>query len=181
MAGIPNKVFVIDRNLQNSFEYQWVVASGSAASIKSGTPAKRTDIDAATATGAVLPMIDGNGGNTGNTMAISGTFAGMAKSNSTDTAAAAGVVNLWFPVPGLVYRGFAKSATAATTQALVNVLVGKRVVFDLTTNDWTVDSAAADAAVNNVVIVGGIPANNELLFVYADKGSVLGTTNTITS
>lgn len=181
MAGIPNKIFEIEKNSQLSWQYEWVVASGAAATIARGTPAKRTDIDAATATGAVLPMVDGNGGNTGNTMAGSGTFAGIAKANSTDTASAAGTVELWAPVPGLIYRGFAKSATAANTQALINVLMGKRVVFDLTSSDWTVDSAAADAAVNNVIIVGGNPNENSLLFAYADKGSVFGTTNTITS
>jgi hypothetical protein len=61
------------------------------------------------------------------------------------------------------------------------VLVGKRVVFDLTANVWTVDTAAADALANNVVIVGGIPSSNEVLFVYAQKGCVFGTTNAITS
>lgn len=179
-AGIPAKVFTIDKGFQNTWAMTWVVAGTGTATIKTGTPAKRTDIDAATATGAVLPMVDGNGGSAGATLAASGTFAGMAKANSTD-AGAAGVVDLWAPVPGLIYRGYAKTATLADTQSEINVLMGKRVVFDLTGNDWTVDTAAADALVNNVVIVGGIPQSSEILFVYADKGSVFGTTNAITS
>lgn len=181
MAGIPNKIFTIDRAPSQTFGYEWVVASGGAATIKSGTPAKRTDVDAATATGAVLPMADGDGNISGSVEAANGTFAGLAKQNSTDTAAAAGVVDLWFPAPGIVYRGFAKSASAATTQTAINVLMGKRVIFDLTTSDWTVDSAAADALLNCVIIVGGLPQSNELLFVYDTRGSVLGRQIAVTS
>lgn len=175
------KVFAIDKGIQNSFAYQWVVASGTAASIDRGTPAKRVDIDAATATGSVKIMADGNGGMADSTLAASGTFAGLAKSASTETATAAGVVDLWFPAPGMVYRGFAKSSTAATTQALINVLMGKRVVLDITTSDWTVDTAAADALLNCIVVVGGLPQSNEILFVVDTRLTVVGRQIAITS
>ncbi len=172
--------FKIDKGLSQTYVIQWVVASGGAATIASGTPTKRVDIDAATATGTVIPMVDGNGGSSGATLAVSGTFAGLAKSTSTDTAAAAGVVDVFAPVAGLVYRGTALSSTAANTQAKINVLAGKRVVYDLTTSNWTVDTAAADAVANNVVIVGGLPLTNEVLFVH-DKNTILSTQNAITS
>lgn len=175
------KVFSIERHGGMTFEYTWGVASGTAASIDRGTPAKRVDIDAATATGTVKIMADGDGNVTGNTLAGSGTFAGLAKDASTETASVAGIVNLWYPVPGLVYRGFAKSAAAADTQSEINVLMGKRVIFDLTSTDWTVDTAAADALTNCVVIVGGIPTTSEILFVYSSKGSVLDRAIAVTS
>lgn len=175
------KVFSIDRWSGQTFEYTWVVASGTAASIDRGTPAKRVDIDAATATGSVKIMADGNGGMADSTLAASGTFAGIAKDASTETASAAGIVNLWFPAPGLIYRGFAKSSTAADTQSEINVLMGKRVVFDLTTGDWTIDTAAADALLNCIVIVGGIPSTSEILFVVDTRLSVIGRQIAITS
>ncbi len=175
------KVFSIDRNTTQTFEYQWVVGSGTTASIARGTPTKRTDIDAATATGKVQIMVDGDGNVTGNTLAGSGTFAGLAKDVSTETASAAGIVNLWFPAPGIIYRGFAKSATAANTQALINVLMGKRVIFDLTSTDWTIDTAAADALTNCIVIVGGIASTSEILWCYSGKGTVLDRAIAVTS
>lgn len=169
----------IDKGTSQSFVMTWVVAGTGTATIVAGSPAKRTDIDAATATGAVLPMVDGNGGSSGATNAVSGTFAGLAKSNSTD-AGAAGTVDLWAPVAGLLYRGTALSSTAANTQAKINILMGKRVVYDLTGNNWTIDTAAADALANNVVIVGGNPLTNEVLYMH-DKNTVLSTQNAITS
>lgn len=158
----------------------WVVASGGAATIAAGSPTKRTDIDAATATGAVLPMTDGEGA-VGAVMATNGTFAGLAKSDSNETASVAGTVEVWAPVPGMIYRGTAKSATAADTQTEINVLVGKRVVFDLTASVWTVDTAQADALVNCVVIVGGLPLTSEILFIYSPKGTVFDTSTAVTS
>ncbi len=175
------KYFCIDRNTSQTFEYQWVVASGTTASIDRGTPAKRVDIDAATATGAVKIMADGDGNVTGNTLAGSGTFAGLAKDASTETSSAAGVCNLWFPAPGLIYRGFAKSATAADTQSEINVLMGKRVVLDITTGDWTIDTAAADALTNCIVIVGGLWQTSEILWCYSPKGTILDRAVAVTS
>lgn len=172
MAGIPNKVFTIDKGLQNTFVSTAVVASGGAATIAPGTPTKSTESDA-TATGALVPMVDGDGSVTAMR------FGGIAKTLSNDTAAAAGTVDVWVPVPGLLYRGFAKSPTAADTQSEINVLRRKRVVFDLTTSDWTIDTAAADALVNCVVIVGGIPQSSEILFMYSPKGTELDTSTSM--
>ena len=172
MAGIPNKVFTIDKGLQNTWVSTAVVASGGAATIAPGTPTKSTESDA-TATGALVPMVDGDGSVTAMR------FGGLTKTLSTDTASAAGIVDVWVPVPGILYRGFAKSAAAADTQSEINILRRKRVVFDLTSSDWTVDTAAADALVNCVVIVGGIPQTSEILFVYSPKGTELDTSTVI--
>lgn len=171
------KVFTIDKGLANTWEMTAVVASGGAATIARGTPTQRVDVDAATATGAVIPMLDGDG----DVGAAEGAFAGIAKSQSNDTASAAGTVELYAPVPGIVYRGFAKTGSAADTQTELNVLVSKRVVFDLTAGDWTVDTAAADALVNCVVIVGGYPQSSEVLFVYSPKGTIFDNSTAVTS
>lgn len=172
MAGIPNSVFTIDKGLQNTWATQYVVASGAAGTIAPGTPAKCVTADGSVA-GAVVPMVDGDGIVTGER------FVGLGKNTSSDTAAAAGVVDTWAPVPGLVYRGLAKTAATANTQALINALMGKKVIFDLTTSNWTIDTAATDALVNCVVICGGIPTNNEVLFYYSPKGTIFDTSTAI--
>lgn len=166
------KIFTIDKGVGNTWETQYVVASGGAATIQRGTPAKCTTADGSVA-GAVIPMVDGDGLVTGER------FVGLAKTNSTDTASAAGIVDTYAPVPGILYRGFAKSPTAADTQSEINALMGKKVLFDLTTGDWTVDTAATDSLVHCVVIQGGFPQSSEILFYYSPKGTILDTSTAI--
>lgn len=148
-------------------EMKWLVASGAAATIQPGTPTKFSSA------GAVVPMADGNG-------TTSERFTGIAKTVSTDTAAAAGVVYTFIPLPGLIYAGKAKSASGANTQAAIDALLGKRVVFDLTgtvgpglTGTWTVDTAAGDGATNCLVIIGGEYQTNTVYFMYSISGTVL--------
>jgi hypothetical protein len=101
-------------------------------------------------------------------------FAGIAKSDSTETTSAAGEVVTWMPLPGIIYSGKALLSTTADTAAEVKALHGKRVVFDLTGSAWTVDAAASDAVAKCVVNVGGDYRTTELYFVYAFKGTYLG-------
>lgn len=135
---------------------QRIVGSGGAATIAVGTPTKEGS------SGAVAIMADGDG-------TTSQKFSGIAKNTSTDTAAAAGVVDVYMPFPGIIYSGFAKSAAAADTLAEIQALAGKRVVFDITTGDWTVDTAASNAATNGVCIVGGDFRSSLIYFVVSPQ------------
>lgn len=164
--------FKIDKGLSQSYTLRFLVASGTTASIAAGAPTKCTTADGSVA-GVVADMADGDGLVTGVR------FTGLAKDTSTETTTVAGNVNTWAPVADLVYRGFAKSATAANTQAKIDALMGKKVIFDLTTSNWTVDTGATDALVNCVVIVGGQPLTNEVLFVYSSKGTIFNTATAI--
>lgn len=166
------KIYGIDRGLSNSWQLTWVVASGTTASIATGVPAKLTTADGSVA-GSVAVMVDGDGIVTGER------FVGLGKVTSNETSSVAGTVDTWAPVPGMVYRGFAKSAGSFNTQAKINALMGKKVLFDLTTGDWTIDSAATDALINCVVICGGIPMSDEGLFYYSPKGTVFDTSTAI--
>lgn len=150
--------FVIKSQLSPEYSTDFLVASGAVGSIGRGVPTKSADA-AGAATGVVAAMVDGDG-------ATGQIFTGIAKSVSTDTAAAAGRVTTWLPVPGIIYGGKAKTASTADTQAEVDALKRKRVVFDLTTGVWTIDAAATDAVVNCVVIVGGDFRTQTLDFVY---------------
>lgn len=149
------------------FSKNWVVDSGGVGTIAAGTPTKAADAAAASPyLGTTVPMVDGDG-------TTSQRFTGIAKSDSTDTATADGAVQVWLPLPGMIYQGKAKTASTADTQAEIDALSGKRVVFDLTSTTWSVDAAAADAVANNVVIIGGDYRKNTLQFVYSTKGTVL--------
>lgn len=141
---------------------QFLVASGAVSTIQPGTPTKFSSA------GAIVPMADADG-------TTSQRFTGIAQSPSTDTVAAAGVVNTFIPLPGLMYAAAAKSATGANTQAAINALLGARLVFDLTGTigaggQWTIDTAAGDGSNNCVVIIGGEYQTNTLYFMYSQRG-----------
>lgn len=166
MAANPNAIKVINQ-LGAEFTKNWVVAAGAVGTIANGTPTKAIDAAAASPyLGTSVAMVDGDG-------TTSQRFTGIAKSTSTETASVAGSVEIWLPLPGIVYACKAKTASTADTQAEVDALSGKRVVLDLTTNVWTVDAAAADAVVNCVVIIGGDFRTQTLNFHYSSKGTVL--------
>ena len=140
-----------------------IVASGGAATINSGEPTKQGTA------GAVAIMVDGDG-------TTSQVFTGIAKSVSTDTATAAGEVYTYLPLPGIIYSAKAKSAAAADTQAEIDALAFKRVVFDLTSSTWTVDTAAADATTNGLLIVGGEFQTNTIFFIVRENVSLYNPT-----
>lgn len=145
-----SKRFGIVNPASEAFAYKRAVASGTAASIDRGAPTKESST-------AVAVMADGEGTTTEQ-------FSGLAKSVSTETAAVAGTVELYLPLPGLVYVGSPKVAGAANTEAEILALCGKRIVLDLTSTDWTVDTAAGDGIGNSVVIIGGNPNEDVVYF-----------------
>ena len=79
-------------------------------------------------------------------------FEGIATDKSTQTATAAGEVSVMPLLPGTIYLIDAKSAAAVDTQAEYDALVGKRLVFDLTSGKYTIDTAAGDGATNGLVV-----------------------------
>ncbi len=166
--AVTRNAISLRSQLDDAFAQKWNVPSGAATTIVAGSPTKTVDAAAASPyLGTTAPMADGDG-------TTSQRFTGIAKSDSTDTASAAGIVYLWLPLPGIIYQCVAKSASSANTEALVDALRGKRVVFDLASSTtWSIDAAAADAVVNQVVIIGGEYQTSTLFFVYASHGSVL--------
>lgn len=167
MAAVQNNIVILNETDPRFSTQPSLVASGGVATIQAGTPTKGADATAASWTGAVIPMVDGDG-------TTAARFTGIAKNTSTDTATVNGNVTLWLPLPGYVYAAKAKTASTANTAALVQALFGKRVVFDLTSSLWSVDAAAADAAANMVTIIGGDYQTTTLYFVYKNTGTVIG-------
>lgn len=86
-------------------------------------------------------------------------MAGVSTTTSTDTVAADGLVSALNMVPGIVYLMAPKSPTTyfgasyatAPSQTTYNTQIGNRVVFDLTTGVYTIDST--DSANNGLVVV----------------------------
>lgn len=128
------------------------VASGAATTIVAGSPVK-----AGTA-GNVVPCVTGDG-------TTSQRIIGIAKSDSTDTATAAGTVNVWAAFPGVVFKGSPLLTTAATTAAALSALFYKRVKFSLVSSVWTIDTAQADSTSNGILIVGGDYKSNTVYFI----------------
>lgn len=166
MAANPNAITILNQTDPKFALAGVLVAAGAVGTIATGTPTKSADA-ATAATGAVVPMVDGDG-------TIAQNFSGIAKDTSTDTASAAGVVTLWLPLPGYVYACKAKTASAVDTAAELITYFRKRVVFDLTSSTWTVDTEAADALVNCVTIVGGDYRTSTIYFTYKNGGTIIG-------
>jgi hypothetical protein len=99
---------------------------------------------------------------------------GICASDSTQTAAADGYVDVYLPLPGIVYEAKAKTGTTADTQAEINALCGDRVIFDLTSSAYTVDAAAGDALTSPLTIVGGDPVKKTLKFIIRTGSTFLG-------
>lgn len=102
-------------------------------------------------------------------------WAGLAAKAGTHTTAVAGVVEVYLPLPGMIYRGRAKSAAAADTAAEILALAWKRSVIDLTTGVYTADTAAADGSTNGLIYTGtGDPLNSEVDFIVSIRATQLG-------
>jgi len=142
---------LVSKQADSHISWDRTVASGAANSISRGEPTKESS-------GAVAIMADAEGTTTER-------FSGIAKSESTDTVAAAGRVLTYIPFPGIIYSGKPKTAGAANSQADLDAFMGNRVIFDLTSTTWTIDTAASDAIGNAVVIVGGQPEEDRVWFV----------------
>jgi hypothetical protein len=148
------------------------VASGTTASINPGEP---TTIAGATGsvTGTVALSADAQPTTVGT--ATNAHFAGLAKSASTETASAAGTVFVWSPIPGILYKAKSKSAAATDTAAEIRALANKRVVLDLTSTTFTVDTAATDAITNGVIIEGGDYLTSTVYFTISPNVTFLST------
>jgi len=166
MAANINQFYVVNEINDKWTSQPLLVASGAVGTISQGSPTIGADSTAASPwTGPVLPMSTGGG-------TTSQRFTGIAKNTSSDTATANGSVIVWLPLPGLIYGGQAKVAANANTAALIQALFGKRVTLDLTSNVWTVNTAAADAAANMVVIVDGDPNTSTIHWFYKQTGAL---------
>jgi len=89
---------------------------------------------------------------------------GIAATTSTNTAAAAGKVKVYIPIPGVIYECAATTKANIDTQAELDALANDCVLFDLTSTTFTVDENAGHASTSGIQIVGGDPAKGVIYF-----------------
>jgi hypothetical protein len=90
---------------------------------------------------------------------------GIATTESTDTAAAAGYVDVAVLKGGEMLSILAKSASAMNTAAKIKAIANDFLVFDLAGTAWTIDTATGHVAANGLIATGtGEPENSR---VYA--------------
>jgi hypothetical protein len=133
---------------------RWVVASGQTLLIKAGEPTKQN----ATGDENVILQVDAD-----LTVGTDQPMAGIAATDSTETAAASGYSEQYVPLPDIKWEIKAKSAAAADTQSEIDALVGSLYIIDLTASVFTMDTAAGNTSTNAYLIVGG-DANRSTVF-----------------
>ncbi len=132
--------------------------AASATLIQPGEPVK---VETAAGTATVIKFADGDP--TTSTLQVVGVAAGV----STNTAAAAGTVEVYLPMPGQVtWKARALTAATADTQAEIDAKANDCIVLDLTTTNFRVDFAAAHANTNGIQVVGGDPLTQEIYFRF---------------
>lgn|SRR3990167_1048281 len=147
-------------NVVPSRSYQ---VAASATTIKAGEP---VTLETGPGTATVVPMPDG--APTVSTAVTSGLkVIGIAATTSTNTASAAGSVQVYLPMPGIVtWKAKAKVASGADTQSEIDAKANDCIVLDLTSSVYTVDFAAAHADTNGIEVVGGDPRTSEIFFTF---------------
>lgn len=143
--------------------YRWQTEAG-ATDINAGEPVKLK----AAGSPYVIPLADGD-----LTIGTDTAMVGVAASDSTHTASADGYIDVYVPLPGVVYACAATTAANVDTQSEIDALVGDRVTLDLNSSTYTVDEDATDDANNAFYIVGGDPDTQVLEFIIRADATVL--------
>lgn len=145
--------------------YSWKIASGTPITVKAGEPTKA----GGTSSNSAVLLADAD-----LVIGTGQTFLGVAAKDSTETASVAGAVDLYMPLPGVVYEVAAKTATNANTAALILAMSGQYQIIDLTTSTFTMDTAAGDGAASAFLIVGGNPITSTVYFMVRSDATVFG-------
>lgn len=156
-------VQIIDASVKHNVSTHPFKTEAGATDINIGEPVKLKEVGSS----YVIPLADAEPV-IGTTTAV----AGIAAGDSQHTASVDGDLEVYIPLPGVIYQASPKSAAAIDTQAEIDALVGKRVLFDLTSGVFTVDTATVDGANNGVIIVGG-DLEKGVVHFYIREGATL--------
>jgi hypothetical protein len=145
----------IHQNPYNSLPTVTIQTAASATAIYAGEPVK---LSAAGAIDAI--QLADNEPVIGTTTQV----LGITATDSTHTATAAGTVEVYQPLPGVIYVCKATTAANFNTEAEILALANDRVLFDLVSSTFTVDENAGDTATSGLQILGGNPDTQEVYF-----------------
>lgn len=141
----------------------WGVAAGTPITVKQGEPTKYTTLP------DIIPCVDDDV-----TVGTDTRFTGLAQSDSTETASAAGSVECYVPLTGVVYAMKATTSSNFNTVALITAAKGLRETFDLISSTFTFDENAGDGATNALCIVGGDATTATVYFTIVNDATYLG-------
>lgn len=97
-------------------------------------------------------------------------FVGIAASTSTETSSADGEVEVYLPLPGLVYRCDANTSGNLATGILMDT-----VTFDLSGTTYTVDeNEGSDENVHGLRIIGYDSDAGTVDFIIKDEATLFG-------
>lgn len=98
---------------------------------------------------------------------------GIAASDSTETSTAEGTVEVYLPLPGVIYR-----CNAHTSSNLDDGIVFDCVTFDLTGTTYTInENEGSDENVHGLRIVDYDATNGTVDFTINPRGTILGDLN----
>ena len=116
----------------------------------------------------VVPLVDGD-----HTIGTDTAIIGLAASTGTQTAAADGTIDVYMPLPGIIYRGY-----ATTGSNVAATLVGDRVGIDVSATtaagDWTVDENEGETQALAFCIVGVDTVEDTVDFIIRQGATYLG-------
>ncbi|MBD3207729.1 hypothetical protein GF319_15475 [Candidatus Bathyarchaeota archaeon] len=149
--SVPTWTFIVEDRTTNS----------ASATIKPGEPCKIRGAE----DGNDVILVE-----TGEPEITTDIFAGIAASESTETSSADGTVELYLPLPGIVYR------CAATTSGNLGLgVMYDTVTFDLTGSTFTVDeNEGSDENVHALRIMDYDSTNGTVDFIIKDEATLFG-------
>lgn len=139
-------IFIYDTGGLNVVPTKKMQTEANATAIKAGEPVKLKSAGSP----YVIPLATGEPviGTTTQVM-------GVAAEDSVHTATADGYMDVYIPVPGVVYAAKATTEANVDTQSEIDALVNDRVALDLADSTYTVDENQGDGATLGLQIVGG--------------------------
>lgn len=103
---------------------------------------------------------------------------GLVASAGTQTAAADGFVDVYMPLPGVIYEGLPSTATNIDTLTELNALLGDRVPHEISATtdagNWTIDENGNEGQTNPFLLVGGDFTVQTLKFMIRHGATALG-------
>lgn len=121
----------------------------------------------------VTPLVTGD-----HTIGTDTAIAGLAANDSTHTATADGVIDVYMPLPGIVYEGYATTAANIDTRAELDALLGDRVGIDVSATtsagDWTIDEDEGEAQTFAFQLIDGDHEKQTLQFIIRHGATTLG-------
>ena len=134
--------------------------------------------------GDPVKILAGEGGNyaghlaTGDPEIGTDIVIGIVATQSTETSTADGTVEVYMPLPGVVYRCKATTVANINTAAKLLLLKNDCVAFDLTSTTFTVDeNEGSDENVHGLRILDGDTTAGTLDFTINPRCTILGDKN----